>query len=70
MHSYGPLDLEGWLRGPVDVCGLEYETGCDTAYIATSASYHGVASACEPLTEGDYEPPWDHLRERACDYPD
>jgi hypothetical protein len=66
----GPLDVDAWLRGPVGACGLNYEIGCDATYVGMSTSYQSAAGACEPVTAGAYEVPWDRTRARACDYPE
>jgi hypothetical protein len=61
-----PPEVDGWLRGPVDACGLSYETGCDATFIGDTID---GAAGCPGYTEGAWEAPWDATRARACDQP-
>jgi hypothetical protein len=68
MAAGAPLNVNDWMRGPVNICGLTYETACDGAFIGTSIEYVSSAGACEAFTEGDYERAWDRTRNQTCDY--
>jgi hypothetical protein len=61
-------DAGEWMRGPVNLCGLNYEIGCDGAFIGTSIDYVNEKGACEPYTLGEHEQAWDRTRNVACDY--
>jgi hypothetical protein len=64
-----PLDAGPWVRGPLNTCGLEYETSCDSAFIGTSIDYTDAnGEACERFTEAPYEESWDRTRLKTCDY--
>jgi hypothetical protein len=64
----GPLDVVDWLRGPLNMCGLNYEIACDSSFVGTSVDYSSSSGSCAPLTEGAYEAAWDASRLVSCDY--
>jgi hypothetical protein len=69
LGADGPLDLAGWIRGPLNTCGLSYEVACDSSFIGESLSYTNAAGAsCETMTVGAYESSWDESRLESCDY--
>jgi hypothetical protein len=61
-------DAGEWMRGPVNLCGLNYEVGCDSSFIGTSIDFVNDKGACEPYTTGEHEQAWDRTRNKACDY--
>jgi hypothetical protein len=65
--ALGGLDeADQYIRGPVQICGLEFETACDFQYIETSGEY--LDGQCVPYTEGDYFEVWDQTRINQCRY--
>lgn len=69
LGADGPLDLAGWIRGPLNTCGLGYEVACDSSFIGESVSYTNAAGeSCEAMTQGAYETSWDRSRLESCDY--
>ncbi len=62
----GLAEADQYIRGPVHICGLEFETACDSNYIATSFNY--LAGQCVPYTEGEYFGVWDQTRNNQCMY--
>jgi hypothetical protein len=69
LAADGPLDLSGWIRGPLDTCGLNYEVACDSSFVGESFEYRNAAGAqCESRTLPPYEESWDDSRLESCDY--
>jgi len=72
LGGLGPDDE--FLRGPVQVCGLNFEIACDTTFISESMSYAQPGPPgqpplmCEPYTQGEYSPIWDLARNNQCAY--
>lgn len=64
----GLRTAEDFIRGPVQVCGLSFEIGCDSAFLGTAFSYDNSVGACLPFTEGEFEPVFDQARENQCAY--
>jgi hypothetical protein len=59
---------DDFLRGPVQVCGLSFEIGCDTQFIDTSSAYDNELGSCEPFTAGEFQTVFDQARENQCAY--
>jgi hypothetical protein len=59
---------DDFIRGPVQVCGFNFEVGCDAAFIATTASYANTDGTCEQFTEGEFFDVWDQARNNQCAY--
>jgi hypothetical protein len=67
--ALGGLDeADDFIRGPVQVCGFNFEIGCDFAFIATTVGYENVDGVCEPYTEGEFFEVWDQARNNQCMY--
>jgi hypothetical protein len=64
----GLVEADDFLRGPVEVCGLSFEIGCDSAFIGTTVDYVNEYGACEPFTEDDFFGVWDQARNNQCAY--
>jgi len=64
----GAIEVEEWLRGPINLCGLSHEITCDSVFISETVTYQSEAGVCAPYTEGTYFEQWDRSRERSCDY--
>jgi hypothetical protein len=64
----GLVEADDFLRGPVAICGLNFEIGCDSAFIATSVDYANADGECLAYTEGEYETVWDQARNNQCAY--
>lgn len=64
----GLAAADDFLRGPVQVCGLNFEIGCDSAFIGTTVSYANSEGVCEPFTEGEFFDVWDQARNNQCAY--
>jgi hypothetical protein len=64
----GDVDAPEWIRRPVNVCGLAYEVGCDSAFIGDTIAYQSEAGACIDYTAGEFAQVWERSRLRACDY--
>jgi hypothetical protein len=64
----GLEEADDFIRGPVAVCGLSFETGCDAAFIGVTTSYVNDDGACVSYTEGEYERVWDQARNNQCMY--
>ena len=67
IEAEGNVDAEDWLRGPVDVCGLSYQIGCDAAFLAVPVTYENEFGACVEYIKLES---WDQSRLKACDYPE
>jgi hypothetical protein len=57
-----------FIRGPVQTCGMNFEMGCDFAFIDTTYNYSNMLGECSPYTEGDFEEVWDETRNNQCTY--
>ena len=64
----GLAEADDFLRGPVAICGLNFEIGCDSAFIGVSLEYSNPDGVCATYTEGDYETVWDQARNNQCAY--
>jgi len=64
----GLEEADNFLRGPVQVCGFNFEVGCDSAFIATTISYGNSDGVCEPFTLGEFFAVWDQARNNQCAY--
>lgn len=64
---------DDFVRRPVFLCGLTFETCCDTNFIGTSLSYEGLnlqgeLVQCLPYTKDPYDDVWAGTRELQCMY--
>jgi hypothetical protein len=64
----GLAAADDFLRGPVQVCGFNFEIGCDSAFIDTTTSYTNTDGVCGPFTEGSFFTVWDQARNNQCAY--
>jgi hypothetical protein len=64
----GLAEADDFLRGPVEVCGLNFEIGCDSQFISTTTSFATTDGVCAPYTEGTFEEVWDQARNNQCAY--
>ena len=64
----GLAEADDFLRGPVQVCGLNFEVGCDSQFIATTTTFTSTDGVCVPYTEGTFEAVWDQARNNQCAY--
>ena len=62
----GLVEADSFIRGQVAVCGLNFEFGCDSAFISTTVSYE--VDQCVEYTEGQYFNVWDQARNNQCAY--
>jgi hypothetical protein len=68
IETGGVVEVDEWLRGPVNLCGLGHEVTCDGVFIGETTAYRSASGVCAPYTDGVYEEMWDRSRERSCDY--
>ena len=68
LDTAGAIQIDEWLRGPVNLCGLSHEIACDSVFMAETVSYSNDAGTCAPYTKDTFLEPWDRSRERSCDY--
>jgi hypothetical protein len=59
---------DGFMRGPVAVCGFNFEVGCDSSFVALTTSYANTDGLCEPFTEGEFSDVWEQARVNQCAY--
>jgi hypothetical protein len=59
---------DDFLRGPVEICGLNFEIGCDSAFMSTTWTYANAFGVCEPYTTGEFFAVWDQARNNQCLY--
>jgi hypothetical protein len=64
----GLVAADEFIRGEVQVCGLNFEIGCDSAFIGTTLEYENTDGVCLPFTEDGFEPVWDQVRNNSCAY--
>ena len=64
----GLSEADAFLRGPVQVCGLNFEFGCDSQFISITTTYENLMGVCYPYTEGEYADVWDEARNNQCAY--
>ncbi len=64
----GLSTADAFVRGPVQVCGLSFEIGCDASFLGTAFSYVNPQGMCLPFTEGEFEPVFEQARENQCAY--
>lgn len=64
----GLEEADDFIRGPVEICGLSFETGCDFAFYDTTTSYVNDEGVCLQYTEGEYFEVWDQARNNQCMY--
>jgi hypothetical protein len=64
----GLVAADDFLRGPVQVCGLSFEIGCDSAFIDTTVDYSNEDGVCRPYTEEEFFAVWDQARNNQCAY--
>jgi hypothetical protein len=64
----GLVEVGDFIRGPVQICGLGFEIGCDSSFIDFTINYRNPDGVCEPYTEGEYSGVWDETRNNQCAY--
>jgi hypothetical protein len=64
----GLTSADAFIRGPVQVCGLSFEVGCDSMFNATSLVYANAMGTCLPYTEDPFDVVWDQARYYQCAY--
>jgi hypothetical protein len=64
----GLVEADDFLRGPVAICGLNFEIGCDSEFIAVSTVYENPDGECVTYTEGEFEEVWEQSRYNQCAY--
>jgi hypothetical protein len=68
IETAGSIEVDEWLRGPVNLCGLSHEITCDGVFIDETSRYVSPAGTCAPYTRAPHVDIWDRSRERSCDY--
>jgi hypothetical protein len=68
IETAGSIEVDEWLRGPVNLCGLSHEITCDGVFIDETSRYVSPAGTCAPYTRAPFFDIWDRSRERSCDY--
>jgi hypothetical protein len=60
----GLADADQFLRGPVQVCGLSFEFGCDSQFLTTAAAFSG----CAPYTQAAFRAVFEQTQFNQCAY--
>jgi hypothetical protein len=68
IETGGGVVAADWIRGPVGECGLNYEGGCDSAFLGVSTAYTNAAGSCAPYSNGAFLMTWNNSRSKSCDY--
>jgi hypothetical protein len=68
IETGGELAARAWVRRPVATCGLNYQLGCDAAFLGETREYENELGACLPYTRGEFSQVWTDTRLRVCDY--
>jgi hypothetical protein len=68
IDAAGAIQVDDWLRGPINLCGLSHEITCDSVFIEETSTYRNATGTCEPYTRAPFFDVWDRCRERSCDY--
>jgi hypothetical protein len=69
MLAYdGDVAVRAWTRRPVALCGLNYQLGCDAAFLGTARTYSNELGECLPYTQGEYKATFTAARTLLCDY--
>lgn len=64
----GLVTADRFIRGPVQVCGFNFEMGCDSAFIDTTYNFSNGLGECAEYTDGDFWDVWDETRNNQCMY--
>jgi hypothetical protein len=64
----GLAAADDFLRGPVAVCGFNFEVGCDSSFISVTETYANTDGLCEPFTVGEFSEVWEQARNNQCAY--
>ena len=66
----GGLDTaDQFIRMPVQMCGFNFEFGCDIKFMSLTFEYTNIYGSCEQYTwYGDYFEVWDQVRNNQCAY--
>lgn len=64
----GLASADDFIRGPVQVCGMSFELGCDTMFDTTSESYSNKIGACLAYTRDPFTSVWHQARSNQCAY--
>jgi hypothetical protein len=51
----GDITINDWVRGPIGICGLNFESMCDVTYLVEAQFYENENGVCYDYTIGDYE---------------
>lgn len=70
IATNGDVEVEEWVRGSINMCGLMFEFECDFTFIEETTSYENSTGSCEPYTVGEHFDSWELWRAKSCDYPD
>jgi hypothetical protein len=68
IEANGDLDVPAWIRGPVRICGLDFELACDSEFMEATAAYSNAVGECAPYTRDSFFEIWDRSRLKGCDY--
>jgi hypothetical protein len=67
--ALGGLATADWfLRGPVQVCGLNFQVGCDSSFVGDTENYSNSHGACLPYTQNPFTAVWTQARNNQCAY--
>ena len=65
----GLATADQFIRMPVQMCGFNFEFGCDINFMSLSFEYTNDLGSCEQYTWcGDYFDVWDQVRNNQCAY--
>jgi hypothetical protein len=64
----GLATADAFLRGPVQVCGLNFEVGCDSEFLGVCTNYQNDEGSCLPYTEDTFFAVFDQARTNQCAY--
>jgi hypothetical protein len=62
----GLSTADAFTRGPVLLCGAQFETGCDSSFMGTTFDFG--RGACLPFTVAPFDDVWDQFRNNQCIY--
>ena len=64
----GLTTADAFIRGPVKVCGLSFEIGCDTSFSTTCGSYVNATGECAPFTVDTFYAVFSEAQNNQCAY--
>ena len=66
IYNQGAITVDGWVRGPLGICGANFEIMCDITYYTKAIEFENEDGICFDYTIGQYEHSFEAYGEEKC----